>query len=335
MVQTKIKIAVTPLSPFVIERRGQFTGFEIELWEAIARRINQPFVYELHRFTDLLPLIEKKKVDVALAAITVTEKREKLVDFSHPTFDSGLRIMLAKNRSQLDLLGTIELFFRQGYQSLFKPFLVLIVTLLLIGNLLWLAEEGSGAFALDYLTGLSQATWLSLSVALGSPSMIMLYEPKTWLGILLIQLTQLLKLAILGVVIGEIAAFFTTRKIRLNIQGPRDLAGRRVATVSHSTSEQTLPELDAVIVPVAQIEQAYDLLKTGEVEVVVFDEPTLLYYQQHGGAWTELVGKTFAPQEYALALPSHSRLREKINRALLALRESGRYDEIYKKWFGN
>jgi ABC-type amino acid transport substrate-binding protein len=47
-----------------------------------------------------------------------------------------------------------------------------------------------------------------------------------------------------------------------------------------------------------------------------------------------VVGKIFEPQDYGLALPQGSPLREKINRAILTLLESDEMEQIQKKWFG-
>lgn len=47
-----------------------------------------------------------------------------------------------------------------------------------------------------------------------------------------------------------------------------------------------------------------------------------------------LVGSVLKPEKYGVALPPKSALREDINRALLLIHEDGRYNNIYRKWFG-
>jgi len=47
-----------------------------------------------------------------------------------------------------------------------------------------------------------------------------------------------------------------------------------------------------------------------------------------------LVGPTFEKQDYGIALPADSPLREPVNTALLTLSESGRLAEISRKWLG-
>ncbi len=72
------------------------------------------------------------------------------------------------------------------------------------------------------------------------------------------------------------------------------------------------------------------------VVAVVYDAPNLLHYANgEGKGRVRVVGKLFALQDYAIALPQGSKWREKINRAILALSESGDTRRIRSKWFGD
>ena len=113
------------------------------------------------------------------------------------------------------------------------------------------------------------------------------------------------------------------------------LQGKRVATVQGTTSESVLKDLGAVVVPVAKIEDAYERLKRGQVEAVVFDSPVLVYYSLNGGSeWAEIAGGLFEKQDYGFVLQNDSTLRKDVNLAILTIHENGSYDELYKKWFG-
>ena len=69
---------------------------------------------------------------------------------------------------------------------------------------------------------------------------------------------------------------------------------------------------------------------------MVYDAPNLLYYANgEGKGKVRVVGKIFVLQDYAMALPQGSRWREKINRAVLALTESGETSHIRSEWFGD
>jgi polar amino acid transport system substrate-binding protein len=135
--------------------------------------------------------------------------------------------------------------------------------------------------------------------------------------------------------VAQLSSSLTLQKLKSGISSPADLQDKPVATVEASSSVPILQSLGAIVTETPQIEQAYEKLLAGEVEAVVFDSPNLLYYaQREGQGKVSIVGPLFDPQDYGVAFPEGSPLRERVNRALLKLQKSGKYDEIYRKWFG-
>ena len=60
----------------------------------------------------------------------------------------------------------------------------------------------------------------------------------------------------------------------------------------------------------------------------------LLYYASHeGNGKAQVVGLIFRKENYGIALQDKSPLRKPVNEALLKIKESGIYDQLYKKWF--
>jgi ABC-type amino acid transport substrate-binding protein len=78
-----------------------YSGFDIELWEAIAEDIGIRFKYERYEFSDILKKLKNKEIDIGVAGFTIKEDREKFLDFSHHYLDSGLRIVIPKNNTIL------------------------------------------------------------------------------------------------------------------------------------------------------------------------------------------------------------------------------------------
>jgi ABC-type amino acid transport substrate-binding protein len=69
---------------------------------------------------------------------------------------------------------------------------------------------------------------------------------------------------------------------------------------------------------------------------VVYDAPALGHYAtQADHAPLRLIGPAFNRQAYGILFAANDPRRKRVNRALLALREDGRYDEIYGRWFGS
>lgn len=117
---------------------------------------------------------------------------------------------------------------------------------------------------------------------------------------------------------------------------PGVLEGMYWAVVTAGTSEEYVSRMNCVVYPFERIEIAYKWLQMGAMEAVVYDRPNLMYYARtQGNGQVQVVGKTFSPQDYGIAAPQGSPFREKINRTILAMIESGEMEEIRTRWFGS
>ncbi len=86
---------------------------------------------------------------------------------------------------------------------------------------------------------------------------------------------------------------------------------------------------------VPSIDQAYADLAAGRSDAIVYDAPVLRHYSTHTGQGsTKMVGGMFSREDYGIALPPQSPLRQRIDTALLQLREDGTYDRLVSAWFG-
>ncbi|MGM0644077.1 MAG: glutamine ABC transporter substrate-binding protein GlnH [Thermodesulfobacteriota bacterium] len=90
---------------------GEYTGFDIDLWEEIADRIDVEYELKPMDFNGLIPALTSGNIDAALAAIFITSEREKSIDFSHPYFRAGLKTMVRTENEDIkgpeDLEGKV------------------------------------------------------------------------------------------------------------------------------------------------------------------------------------------------------------------------------------
>jgi polar amino acid transport system substrate-binding protein len=132
------------------------------------------------------------------------------------------------------------------------------------------------------------------------------------------------------------AADYTASSLEANIDDIEDLRGKKVCTVEDTVTMDYLKEWGAIAVPYKSFEEAVDGMLRGEGDAAVFDTPVVRYYTKNEGASKVfLVPGIFHPEYYGFAFPEGSPLREKVNQALLDIREreAQSYAEIYKKWF--
>lgn len=87
--------------PFEMMRNGELVGFDIDLLEAV---IKQSDGYKLKswqtfKFKSLIPALTHDKIDVIAAAMTITDKRDKTIDFTHPYYNADQSIIVRKDGS--------------------------------------------------------------------------------------------------------------------------------------------------------------------------------------------------------------------------------------------
>jgi glutamine transport system substrate-binding protein len=83
------------------------------------------------------------------------------------------------------------------------------------------------------------------------------------------------------------------------------------------------------------IDNAYLELRTQRVDAAMHDTPNVLYYVATAGdGQVKAVGEQLMAHEYGIGFPKGSELVGPVNEVLARMREDGRYDAIFEKWFG-
>jgi glutamine transport system substrate-binding protein len=98
----------TSVVPFEYEKDGKMVGFDIDIWDAIAKEIGVTYRLQPMDFNGLIPALQSGNIDVALAAMTIRSKREEVVDFSHPYYDSGLMLMVRTENTDIKGPADVE-----------------------------------------------------------------------------------------------------------------------------------------------------------------------------------------------------------------------------------
>jgi len=330
-----LRVGISPFSPFVILSPNGPAGMSIDMWQALASQLGSEFEYvQCTGVGDKLKRLKEGSIDIAIGGITVTEGREELFDFTHPVYETGLDILIPR-AGKPTLLGLISSLFK-GQKIIF--FGALIILIFIAGHIIWLVERSSKkratSFHQSYLPGVFEGMYWALITAstIGYGDKV----PQRWIGRILAAIIILMFLPLFGFFVAQLSSDLTMQGLRSSINGPLDLRGQRVAVVDKTTSFHFMKKEHAYLDIFERVEDALDALLKSEVEAVVYDAPNLLFYANgEGKGKVTVVGKIFEPQDYGLALPQGSPLREKINRAILNLIESDELDRIKKKWFGD
>jgi glutamine transport system substrate-binding protein len=210
----------TAFVPFEFKQGDKYVGFDIDLWDAIAKDLGLSYKLQPMDFNGILPALQTKNVDVALAGITIKDERKKVIDFSDGYYDSGFMLMVPTASA---VKGAADL---KGKSLAIK----------------------TGTSAADYAK-----------------------------------------------------ANFAGTELRL------------------------FPNID----------NAYLELATGRVDAAMHDTPNVMYYAATAGKGkVKVVGTQMMAHQYGIGFPKGSPLVAKVNAALAKIKADGRYNVIYKKWFG-
>ncbi|MGI6364143.1 MAG: transporter substrate-binding domain-containing protein [Bacillota bacterium] len=75
-------------------------------------------------------------------------------------------------------------------------------------------------------------------------------------------------------------------------------------------------------------------LKLGRVDLVIIDKPVAENYIQKLGGM-KILGDPFTNEQYGIAVQKgETAMMNKINASLKKLMDTGEYDRIFAKWFG-
>lgn len=110
-----LKVATEPYYPpfryWDESSKNQMIGFEIDLMKAVAKEMGARVEWKDMNFDQLISAVSKKDVDMAIGAITITDKRKEQVAFSDPYYKMSNYLIVVPKGSRIknenDLKGRI------------------------------------------------------------------------------------------------------------------------------------------------------------------------------------------------------------------------------------
>lgn len=334
---TSIKLAVKPLAPFVIEDKGQYSGFSIDLWNSIAKNLNINTI-ETKAYPNVNALIDgvaSNQSNVGIAGVSITAERENKIDFSYPMFRSGLSI-LTTNSTKSSVVP--EIFTKIASAVWNYDFAVLALSMVLISlipaTIIYFVERRFKDGFLDtrnVLLGIFLSYCWCFTGIFGQEDR----HPATKTGKVFGLVWMVFGVLFLAFFTAQVTANLTTDKLNGSIHGIEDIKGKKVATLKGTTSSQYLKDNSIDFIEYANLDQAVASIDNKDTVAVVYDKPALQYYAANNknNKYTVISGSV-TTEDYGIVLPTSSLLRKPINEQLLKMYQSGEYDSIKTKWFG-
>ncbi|HSI61829.1 MAG TPA: transporter substrate-binding domain-containing protein, partial [Candidatus Saccharimonadia bacterium] len=92
----KIRVVTRDIEPFSFELEGRRVGYAMELWDQVAREAGLEYeVKTVATAQEMIDALQNKTADAGVGALSVTSKREEIIDFSQPFYESGLQVLVA------------------------------------------------------------------------------------------------------------------------------------------------------------------------------------------------------------------------------------------------
>ncbi|GAB3222497.1 hypothetical protein GCM10027535_22480 [Mycolicibacterium hippocampi] len=331
-----VTVAVHPLEPFVMQTSsGELTGFSIDLWDEVADRLGWTTEYiDTGDVRGQLAAVAEGRADVAVGGISLTAEREQSFDFSHPTADAGLQIMVPVQHTRPSVPGL------GGYLDLLLSRTMLIwlsaavVVSVFPAHIFWLIERRSTnpVVSRSYIPGIVQSFGWGIGSLVGKNSTTATRAFTQALAIL----WGFAGIVFVAFYSANLSATLTVAKLDAKISGPADLYEKSIATVGDTTSAAFLRGMGIDATETETIEESYQLLREEGYDAVVFDAPVLRYYVAHRGEGVAVMaGPVFQEEDQGFVFDVNSPLRKPTNQTLFRMREDGTYNLIKEKWFGD
>jgi ABC-type amino acid transport substrate-binding protein len=91
----------TPYPPFEIGQPPDISGFDIEFFNAVAKKLNLDVTYQDAAFDTIFRDLAQGKFDLVVAASTILPDREQTVDFSDPYYLTPQSLLVAEDNSDI------------------------------------------------------------------------------------------------------------------------------------------------------------------------------------------------------------------------------------------
>lgn len=320
-----IRVGTAIYAPFAFkDQDGGWDGLALDVWRRIAEDRRWPFsILEMSR-EQVTEALLKGKVDVVATGIPMTRDREQRYDFSHAFHVAGLGIAVPMRAegSWTDALSRVF--------SL--PFLVALLALLglllFFGMIVWLFERrrNQEQFGPSARHGIGSGFWFSAvtmtTVGYGDVA------PRTIGGRVTAIIWMFLSLFLVSGFTGAVASMLTVTQLESPVRGVSDLGRYRTVTVAGSIAAESLKARKVSAREFPRLDDAMQELLNGRADAVVFEASELRFLASHELAGqVRVLRRTFDKQQYGLAIPARSPLREPLNRSLLKVLNSREWQE--------
>ncbi|PZX18826.1 ligand-gated ion channel [Palleronia aestuarii] len=326
-------IATREAPPFAFRGPdGAWTGISIDLLRVMADELDFTYALEEAELAEMIAGVGDGRYDASIAALSITPEREEVVDFTHPFYSTGLGIAVDTGSS-----GGWFRVLRNIFTWQFGAVLAgLSAVLLLAGAAIWAFERrgNNEEFRREPVRGLGDGFWWAAvtmtTVGYGDKS------PRTLGGRIVGLIWMFTAMIIVASFTAAIAAALTVGQLGGRVADASDLASSRVGVVEGSSGAEEMQVRRISTRPYPSTGDGLAALANGELDAFVHDRPLLQFLMEEDfQGRVRVLPEPIGRQDYGIALPEGSELREPMNRALLAYVRSEDWGDVVARYIGS
>jgi ABC-type amino acid transport substrate-binding protein len=323
-------IATKETPPFAMKQQdGTWNGISIDLWRRVAERLHLRYRFvERATVQELVDGAADGSFDAAMAAVTVTAKREQAVDFTQPFYATGLgvAVSLSENRWRSVFRALLSFGF-------FQAVLALLGIAMCVGVVIWLLERrrtehfGGGARGLG-----TSFWWSAIAMTQAGASQ---NAPATLSGRIVAIGWMIASVIAIAVFTAGITSTLTRRELQGVVHNTNDLRSVRVGALTGSSAVDYLDRQRISHRGFASTQDGLTALQAGTIDAFVYDKPILTWTVLHDFSTTlRMLDLVLDTQNYAIVLPKGSPLRNVLNAPLLEETESDWWQQTLFQYLG-
>ncbi len=313
----ELLVGVKNTKPFAYQENGKWQGIDIELIELLSKELGVDYkILTYDSIPELLLATENEKVDMAISALSLTYDREKVIDFSHEYFTTPIGILSHNKNSWFESVVWMS-------KRISIVVVIFIIFLYIIGFIMD-KVDGDGN-----IKSPTEGAWWALVTftTTGYGDLV----PNTNKGKIVASIWMVASLFLISIFTGYMASAMTVKRLTETPTSLTQLYTANVVTIKGSTAQDRLVMLGIKHKDVKNVSEAVELFKSGRADVIVYDD-AMLHYAASNMDNVSVWKIENSEEDYAIALPQGSLLKEKINLGILKVLSSDEWKAVLMKY---
>ncbi len=344
-----LRIAVRHAPPFVYEAMNplseevQLEGIGIDYWQEVASRLQVPYQYVCLSLSQTLTALTDGSIDIAVSPLTITREREKIFDFSHQYFNSGLVFASSPAESNFD--------FEQAFNTLSNAFAsnnmlyLFIIFAVLLCILVLLAIKNIHQYvAMPAMKDKSRVAMVAHVVLYSLLNISGIRKDVFGFSSVAMQFFSVIVL-LFGITVSASLFSMLTAALTQSVSPQKDFSIQtmdqyHVSTLQGSTAERFLLESKKQPFSLELTDTWQDALSQvarGERDLVIGDWVQLVYLSQKPHLRNQITvhNQSFKFEPYGWGLTTNHPIKDVVNQELIGLLRQPLGTEIVKHYIGD